>query len=291
MFKCTAFIVGLCLLIASAASWAEDVKLKLCTGSSGGNYYASGEEIERQVARQNVEVELIETDGSMDNMQRMAKGECDAGFTQIDAYLHYQALNQDARLKVEWPRHLYEEYLHFVCRRDIGIESVEQLRQRTESYSLVAGPAGSGSSVTWDSITRLNPDYLDVETQNAEHDLALKSVIDGKASCLMIVSGLSSNYLNLMDESGEQLRLISIDDKAFLEAKHFGKPIYDIRDIPKDTYRNLQAPSGKPVETLVVKAVMLISRAWAGNHASALDTLIEGVKRATPIIRKRVAAQ
>ena len=107
----------------------------------------------------------------------------------------------------------------------------------------------------------------------------------------MLVSGLSSKHLALIDESGEHLRLISVDDKAFLEAKHFGMPIYDIRSIPRDTYQNLQAPSGEPVETLVVKAVMLISTAWAGNHAAALDTLIEGLERATPIIRKRVAAQ
>ncbi len=291
MQRCAAVIVGLFLLLASTAIWAENTKLKFCTGSLEGNYYASGEEIKRQVARQNIDVELIATDGSMDNMQRMAKGECDAGFAQIDAYLHYQALNQDSRLEVERPRHLYEEYLHLVCRRDTGIGSIKQLRKPQESFSLVAGAPGSGTSITWDSITRLNPDYLDVETQNAGHDSALSSVVEGKASCLMLVSGLGTKYLALIDESGEQLRLISVDDKAFQEARHFGRPIYDFRDIPKDTYRNLQAPSGEPVETLVVKAVMLVSSAWAGNHASALDTLIEGVERATPIIRKRVSAQ
>ena len=98
-------------------------------------------------------------------------------------------------------------------------------------------------------------------------------------------------YLALIDESGEQLRLVSVNDKAFQEANYFGMPIYDFRAIPKDTYRNLQAPSGEAVETLVVKAVMLISSAWSGNHADGLDTVIEGVERAIPIIRTRVAAQ
>lgn len=286
-----ALMVGLCLLLVSTAGWAENIKLKLCTGSEKGNYYASGEEIKRQVARQNIEVELIETDGSMENMERMARAECDAGFAQIDAYLHYQALNQDSRLEVEWPRHLYEEYLHLVCRRDTGIESVKQLLQPIDSYSLLTGAPGSGTSITWNSITRLNPDYLDVETDNLGQDRALQTVMDGKASCLMLVSGLSSEDLVLIDESGEQLRLVSVDDKAFQEAKHLGKPIYDSQNIPKATYRNLQAPSGAPVETLVVKAVLLISSAWAGNHTYELSTLTEGVKRAAPIIQERVAAQ
>lgn len=287
----TAFTFGVLLLAASTVGSEEDTKLRLCTGSPDGNYFASGQEIQRQLARQGVEVELVETDGSMDNMQRMAGGECDSGFAQIDAYLHYQDLNRESRLKVEWPRHLYEEYVHLVCRRDTGIESVQQLAKPTGGYSLAVGDPGSGSSITWDTMTRLRPAYLAVETQAVGTDSAIQSVRDGNSSCLLFVSGLRSDFLALIDASGEQLRLVSVDDQSFLDAKHFGRPIYQSGNIPKATYPNLQAPSGAPVESLAVRAVMLISSTWAGNHAVAHDMLIEGIKRAAPIIRKRVAAK
>ena len=290
MSRSTTLVLGLGLLLVSATSLAETVGLKLCTGSPDGNYFASGEEIKRQVQRQSIQVELVATGGSMDNLKRMADGECDAGFAQIDAYLHYQALNRESRLAVEWPKHLYEEYVHLVCHRDSRIASIEDFAQAENPYSLVVGAPGSGSAMTWDSFTRLNPDYLVVTTKEADGAEALQSVKEGNTDCMMLVSGLGSKQLSLVDASAAQLRLVGVDDRDLQQAKHFGKPIYQFQPIPAGTYPGLQAPSGKSVETLTVKAIMLVASAWAGAHAVAYEALIEGVDRATPIIQKRVTA-
>ena len=291
MSPCAAATIGVFLLITPALSWAETIQLRLCTGSGDGNYFAVGEEIKRQVARNSLDVQVIETAGSMDNMQRMAEGECDAGIAQIDAYLHYQASNPESRLEVEWPRHLYEEYLHLICRRDTGSAGILDLADLAGPLSLMTGAPGSGSALTWDSITRLNPRYLVVETTNADNAAALASVADGAASCLMVVSGMNSGFLELVDKSGDQLRLLTVDDQAILEAQHFGKPIYMFRQIPKDTYPGLQGPSGEPVQTLAVRAVMLISSSWAGEQTLGYGTLVDGLERAAPIIRDRVASE
>lgn len=290
MSRCAAFFITLVVLTGPTSSWSENASLRLCTGSPNGNYHAAGEQISRQVTRQNLTVTLIGTDGSMDNMRKMASGECDAGFAQIDAYLHYQAINEDSRLEVEWPRQLYGEYVHLVCRRDAAIESVEDLRRSGQSHTLIVSAPGSGSAITWDSMARLRPDYLDIATRTTDDAEALQAISDGDASCMLFVSGLNSGYLAQIDAAGEQLKLVPVVDKAFREAEHFGKPIYDFRSIPKDTYRALQAPTGDPVETLVVNAVILISRAWAADHVIGYETLIDGVKRATPVIRERVSA-
>lgn len=291
MSRCATGAIGVFLILASVQAWAAETTLRLCTGPVDGNYAAAGQEIRRQVARHSLDVRPIETDGSIDNMQRMAKNECDAGIAQIDAYLQYQARHPDARLQVEWPRHLYEEYLHLVCRRDTNTASIRDLPNLAAPSSLVVGAPGSGSAITWDSITRQSPDYLEVETVNGDNAAALKSVTDGAASCLMVVSGLSSDYLGRVEASGEQLRLLMVDDETIIEAKHFGKPIYAFRQIPKDTYPGLQGPTGAPVQTLAVRAVVLISSAWASEHAVAYGTLVDGLERAAPIIRSRVAAK
>lgn len=290
MSRSTTFVLGLGLLLASATSLAESVGLKLCTGSPDGNYYASGEEIQRQVQRQSIQVELVETGGSMDNLRRMADGECDAGFAQIDAYLHHQAVNRESRLAVEWPKHLYEEYVHLVCHRDSRVASIEDLAQQENPYSLVVGAPGSGSAMTWDSFTRLNPDYLIVTTNEADARKALQAVTAGDTDCLMAVSGLGSKQLSLVDAAAAQLRLVAVDDQDLGQAKHFGKPIYRFRPIPAGTYPGLQAPSGEAVKSLTVKAIMIVASAWANDHAVAYDALIEGVDRATPIIQQRVRA-
>jgi len=290
MARGTSLIVGLGLLLIPTVCLAGNVGLKLCTGSAKGNYYAAGQEVARQVARDDIAVELVETGGSMDNMQKMADGDCDAGFAQVDAYLRYQAVNQGSRLEVEWPRQLYDEYVHLVCRRDTGVESIKDLAGRSKSFSLMVGAPGSGSAITWDSFTRLSPDYLDVETHEADGNEALQSINEAKASCLMFVSGLRSKYASQVNNSGASLRLVSVDDRDFKKAKHIGKPIYDFQDIPKETYRKLQSPSGDSIETLTVRAAMIISSAWAREHAVPFEALTEGIKRATPIIRERVAA-
>ena len=289
MSRCAVATIGVFLLIAPALAWAETTQLRLCAGSGDGNYFAVGAEIKRQVARNGLDVRVTETEGSMDNMQRMAQGECDAGIAQIDAYLQYQATHPASRLEVEWPRHLYDEYLHLICRRDSGSAGIQDLADLAAPLSLVTGAPGSGSALTWDSITRLNPRYLVVETTHADNAAALASVADGAASCLMAVSGMNSGFLGRVDQSGDQLRLLTVDDPAILEAKHFGKPIYTFQQIPKDTYPGLQGPSGAPVQTLAVRAVMLISSSWAGAQAVAYRTLVEGLERAAPIIREQVA--
>lgn len=291
MSRCAVATIGVFLLITPALSWAETTQLRLCTGSGDGNYFAVGEEIKRQVARNNLDVQVIETEGSMDNMQQMAEGKCDAGIAQIDAYLQYQATHPESRLEVEWPRHLYEEYLHLICRRDAGPAGIQGLADLSAPSSLVTGAPGSGSALTWDSITRLNPRYLVVKTTNADNAAALASVVDGAASCLMVVSGMNSGFLGHVDKSGDQLQLLTVDDQAILEAEHFGKPIYAFRQIPKDTYPGLQGPSGAPVQTLAVRAVLLISSTWAGEQAVAYRTLVDGLERAAPIIRERVASK
>jgi TRAP transporter TAXI family solute receptor len=289
MSKHAASVVCLCLLFAAVSESAEDPMLKLCTGSPSGNYFASGQEIQRQLSRQGVAIELVETGGSMDNLQKMATEECDAGFAQIDAYLHYQAINQANRLEVEWPRHLYGEYVHLVCHRDAAIASIKDLRQAKPSQTLLVGASGSGSAITWSSLARLEPDYLDVRTEMAAPHDALAAVRDGEANCLVFVSGLNSEFLGSVEEAGELLKLVPVDDRVLEDAKHLGKPIYEFQEIPAGTYSNLQAPAGMPVTTLVVRAVLLISSTWATQNRFAYDTLVDGIKRATPIIKKRVA--
>ena len=57
----------------------------------------------------------------------MAAKACDAGIAQIDAYLVYQDAHRNERLKVRSPHYLYDEFVHLVCRRNSGIESIQDL--------------------------------------------------------------------------------------------------------------------------------------------------------------------
>ncbi len=291
MNSATRICTGLCLLIAVSNTVAREVDLRLCTAFATGNYHASGQEIARQVKSSGIGVQLVETTGSMDNLEKMAAGECDAGIVQKDAYLLYQNLHRNERLDIRRPRHLYDEFVHLVCGRDSGIESIQDLSGGPGAHTLLVGPAQSGSAITWESFTLLDETYSGVKRHNSPQDRALQILRAGEASCLMFVSGLRSGYAADMDGSAGLLRLVAVDDDELDEAKFAGQRTYSFQDIPADTYAGLQAPSGDAVKTLVVRAIFIVRSEWAKAFPDAFDLLIEGLARAKPVIRDRVSAR
>lgn len=280
-----------CLLIVASASSAQDIQVRLCTAGAAGNYYASGKEIARQVKRSGLSVQPLETAGSMDNLEKIAANECDAGIVQIDAYLVYQDAHADDRLQIKRPQHLYDEFVHLICNREIGVESIGDLLGETNVRPVLVGPANSGGAITWGSFTLMDVDYDDIPMENIGGEEALSRVESGAdASCMMFVSGLRSKWANNIDQSGETLNLTDVNDKGLGKAKFAGEPIYTFQEIPADTYPNMQADPGE-VETLTVRAIFIVSAAWAEAFPSAYDRLIAGVERATPNIKKRVSSR
>ena len=283
--------IGLILVAIASSVWAQGVDLQLCTASASGNYYASGQEIARHAERSGVTVSLVETDGSMDNLERLALGECDAGIVQIDAYLVYQGAHSGDRLDIRRPLHLYDEYVHLVCRRDRGVESVENLSGQPEGPTLLVGPPRSGGAVSWHSFTLLDSGYADAKIQNVGGVAALDSLKAGDAGCLLFISGLGSDYGATVDEAGDTLQLVTVNDEDLEKAEFAGEPIYRFADIPAGSYPGLQGPSGDPVETLTVRAIFIISNTWADMSPVAFEALTAAVESATPAIRKRVSVE
>jgi len=283
------FVAGLCLLLITSGVSAEQVQLRLCTASAAGNYYMSGQEISRQVKRRGIDIDVLETSGSMDNLQKIAVAECDAGIVQIDAYLVYQDAHSDDRLDIKRPLHLYDEYVHLVCNRESGIDSIKDLRARQDGRALLIGPDTSGGAITWDSFTLQASDYAGVATENIGGKEALDRVAEGSsANCMLYVSGLRSEYSSNIDQSGDGLRLATVDDKDLNKTKFAGKPIYSFQKIPAEAYPRLQADGGE-VLTLTVRAILVVSSAWASTFPNSFQRLSDGVDRALPEIVRRVS--
>lgn len=79
-----AVIVSLAAL-AAAIWWMEPAPpsiLRMASGAQGGVYYRWGEEYRRLLALQNIDVELVETAGAVDNLTRLARGDVDVAFIQ-----------------------------------------------------------------------------------------------------------------------------------------------------------------------------------------------------------------
>lgn len=279
------------LALVVCAAPAEELALRLCAAQADGNYHAAGRDVAKAVDTRFLTVQLIETGGSMDNLERMTRGECDAAIVQTDAYRVYQERRGGRPVEVMPPRYLYPEYAHLVCPRDAGVREMEDLLSARPPLTVLVGPASGGSALTWDSFRLLDRRYAQVSTETMGGPDALGRALDPQSpACLFFVSGLRSPAMQEVDEGGASLRLAAIDDAGFSDARFAARPVYEARSIPAGTYPRLQGTaSAGGTPTVTVGATLVVARAWAEAHGDAHLALLRGVERAQPLINQRIS--
>jgi TRAP transporter TAXI family solute receptor len=145
------WIVGIVLtiaLIGVSAIWLGGTppprKIVLATGQPGGVYDAFGREYQKRLRAQGLNVELVNTAGSIDNFRRIIGGKVDVAFAQSGTY----QMVTDPDHKVSGLAAIYYEPLWIFVRRGIRIE--EKMAYRPGSVSV--GPRGSGTEAVAKAI-------------------------------------------------------------------------------------------------------------------------------------------
>lgn len=284
----TTFVIALLTIAFGASALAEQAPLNLCTAGPGGNYLATGRDIAAHASSRYLKVTVVETSGSMDNMQRLASQECGAAIVQSDAYLVYQRRHRDRPVEVARNRFLYAEFVHLVCRRDAKIATTGDLLASPERHKILVGAEESGAALTWRAFTILDRRYGQLAAEHIGGEDALDRVLDGQAQCLFFVSGLGSEFGKNVDERGKNLRLVPITEDVLRNAEFGAVTLYETRPIPEGIYRNLEAGlSESGIETLTVGATLVINRQWSDRHPNGSSALLGAVTGAMPAISNR----
>ena len=267
---------------------AAEAPLVLCTGGSEGNYFATGRDMAKHANPKYLNISVVETSGSIDNLQRMARRECGAAIVQTDAYLVYQVRHRDRPVEVTRNRFLFAEFVHLVCRRDANVATTGDLLADPGRHKILVGAKESGSALTWHAFTLLDRRYGQMPIENVGGDAALDRVLNGQAQCLFFVSGLGSKFGAMVNQRGRDLRLIPITDDAFRSAEFSSVTLYEIRHFPKGYYSNLEAGfSDVTVETLTVGATLVIDRHWSDRYPNGRSALLGALGGAMPAITER----
>ncbi len=280
------FISLLMLAQLGSSAYAQATSLALCTAAETGNYYAAGKTIRQGADGAIVDVAVLPTRGSMDNLDRLSKRQCDAAIVQIDAYLVFQERHAGNRLELKRPLFLYDEFVHLVCNRDAKLERIQDFLDEDAGHTVLVGNPASGPASTWRSFSLLEPRYGNVRTREIGGKAALESIVNGDAACMMLVTGLGSPFMLEVEAQGARLQLIEVNDSAFRKAKFAGDRIYTRRRIPGETYPLLQ--DGDDVKTMSVGAMLIVRADWAAENGQAHDAFLEAVRTAQPAIAKRV---
>ena len=260
-------------------------KLKLCTGPKPNRYYRTGAAI-AQLLTGVVDVELITTKGSWDNLRRLDKTprDCDAAIAQDDAFALYQFEKPNSVLAIERVVSLYPEYIHLLCNRSAKLDDVFDLKPGRDM--VLVNEFGSGTYITWTLFGKMNAFYSKVSSIGVPIEEGLLKVVDGVAAqCMVMVAGLNvSTLIDAQRRFGDRLELIDISDKRL--RKRVGRHkrrVYHQSTIDEGVYNKLL---DHDLDTPAVDAVFFVSPEWKIRYPAEFQQLAGGLLRLVPRLRE-----
>lgn len=284
---------ALAALAMMGGAHAADTKFRLCTGSDAGNYFKAGHVLKAKSG--SVGIEVVATQGSLDNLDRVVRGECDGAFVQSDAMLVYSSRNAAAISSIERAGILYKEQAHLLCNRAAGIGRITDL---TAKHTVAVGGDGSGARTTWDAFVLADKKrYGPVQVDGRSGVRGLSAIADGsQVQCMLWVGAVNAALMkNDAQVHGDRIVLVGTDDwdMGGVAKDARGVAVYGYDEIPANTYKRIQ-PAGtvygtKPVKTITVDALFVTSTAWINANDAAYDKLLRAFAASGPSIKALIA--
>lgn len=222
------------LLISTLAISLQASAYTITTGSKAGAYFKVGTNLVTLVKGGKV----IESKGSVENMDRLVSGEADIGIVQLDAYAWYLNKYPKASTKIEVVGSLFKECIHIAVNKNGKVQDEDDLQ--SAGATIAIGKQGSGTAVSWDYMMKLEPGYKKSAVSftggsRALSKLALSSKGDKSSiDAVMWVArpDLNNKYLKIVREN-PNLKMIEVDDKDLNDSyKPLGRPIYTFEVLP-----------------------------------------------------------
>lgn len=256
------------LLVAGCSTWSEDDpwdgdhpdSLTITTGNPSGIYAAYGDELGSLMAEHSgMDVEILNSGGSLENLERLASGEADLAFSAADAAAD-AAEGQgvfDEPLPVRALARIYDDFVHLVVPAASDITTIDDLRQRR----VAVGAQGSGTALIAERLLHSAGHELDdVLPRWLSLSESITAMQAGKVDALFWSGGLGTPALDDITEE-TPIRLVPLDHLVEDLRSAFGSG-YRLGAVPAGTY-------GLPddVSTLAVPNVLLV-------RADAPDDLV-----------------
>ena len=175
-----------CLYVPAAFAFT------IATGLSDGSYFQIAQDIKNLVAKDGVELQIMSTKGSLENIQLLGSGKVDLAIVQLDALRFVSdALKQQKGLdvfdKIKVVLNLYPEEIHVLSNKK-EIQSFYHL----EGKRVSVGTEGSGSAVSAAvlfTVYDINPTV----SFDAVED-AIKRMDEGSLDAMIFVGGAAGSF-------------------------------------------------------------------------------------------------
>ena len=137
-------LLVLLLSFYAPTAWA----LTIATGPSDGSYFQIAQDIKNVAAKDGIDLQVLPSKGSLENLELLGSGKVDLAIVQLDALRFVSdVMKQDLGLnlfeKIKVVMNLYPEEIHILTnKKDI------QTFYNLEGKRVSVGPPGGGTAVT-----------------------------------------------------------------------------------------------------------------------------------------------
>jgi TRAP transporter TAXI family solute receptor len=227
--------------------------LNFATGVANGVYEKYGMLLQSDLrtALPGVTVTLQHTEGSVDNIKRVASGRSDFTIAAADAVASYDGPGKSGLRAVA---RLYDDYMQLVVPRDSPVHSIRDLRHMTVGV----GQADSGVNLITRRLFAAAGMTMnrDVTAEPVGIDQAPAMLLDGRLDAFFWSGGLPTAAVSAMATPVARIKLVQLGDLvAPLHAMGADMAYYRQAVMPADAYPAAQG--GKAVPTVAVANLLV----------------------------------
>ncbi|MGW2640345.1 TAXI family TRAP transporter solute-binding subunit [Streptomyces sp. NPDC001348] len=229
------------------------------TGTPRGVYQDYGEQLRTEFGKDmpGLKVELKESDGSQQNVQRVAAGTADFTIAAADAVETYELHHPGSARTLRGVARLYDDYVQLIVPRDSDIRTVADLRHKR----VAVGRPKSGVRLIATRVLKaadIDP-VKDITPMSDGIDTGPDGLRKGRIDAFFWSGGLPTDGLVTLSKKFP-FRFIPIEGKVVtrLHAQGEAARYYRTTNMPESAYRSLGQTSTVP--TIAVSNVLMTRR-------------------------------
>jgi TRAP transporter TAXI family solute receptor len=243
-------------------------RLVIATGSTGGVYHALGTALGAAArARWGVPVRVLTTGADVDNLNLLASGAAQVGFSTVDtaALALAGAAPFRARLPVAALAGLYDDYMQVVVRADTPVTALGELA----GYRLSTGSPGSGTEIIAGRLlAAAGVPAGALRTERLGVDAAADAVQANRLDGFFFSGGVPTPAVSrLAEQRLPAIRLIALDGWLPPLQRRYGE-VYQKATVPHSAY------GLSPVSTFGIHNVLAVNRHLPDGVARGLTELL-----------------
>jgi TRAP-type uncharacterized transport system substrate-binding protein len=225
----TAFAV---LSVLSSSAFAD---LTVTTGRDSGSYFrVQGPKIVQYLKNAGLNAHFIASTGSLDNLNRVAKGEAQIGIAQADAVMFFRKTQPQLSTKIEIGNPLGRECVFIVAKKGGPIKTDDELQ--AQGVSIAAGAPGDGSRATWDSMGMLEEKFKQPTIVDVGGVSGLAQVAAGTINAFIFVANpdpvvLYASELFTLVRDNKALQFVPVEDWDLNDKLSNGDAVYTFDNV------------------------------------------------------------